>query len=136
MGRISSVRLLFLAYCRLLVGNGSKTQFWHAKCPGDNPLKSQYPNLVLKCIPKNLLISDGLERQGENITWNLMLSSRRVGSEVEQRYIQLMDDKVIWEMEPSGVFTVKSLYNILWLDKFIPANNFSRKVWSYKPLSG
>ncbi|KAL4179862.1 hypothetical protein AMTRI_Chr13g122260 [Amborella trichopoda] len=142
--RISSNKLLFLAYSRVLVGNGSKTQFWHAKWLSDGLLKSMYLDLFLNCIVKNLLINHVTIWQGENITWNLTRSSKKISFEVERQSLQLMPrlydlclspcrvDKAIWELEPSGVFTVKSLYNILWMDRFTPTNNFSIKVWSCK----
>jgi hypothetical protein len=100
------------------IGDGARIQFWFDVWAGPRPLRDCFPNLF--SISDNLIISVALACNAE-----LGIRFRRTFSQPaseEWRLLQTIidnsnlgqgHDKIVWGLDPSGVYTVNSMYNKL-----------------------
>lgn len=109
------VKDLFNRGVRHKIGNGCRTSFWGDVWLGECPLKVKYNNLFNICQAPDLCVAKSLVGDVWNINFN-----RSFGEETSQwenlknaiMEVDLNDemDKMIWCLEKSRVFLVRSLY--------------------------
>jgi hypothetical protein len=117
------------------VGNGLATRFWEDTWLGDVPLAQQYPSLYNIVQHKNVMVSTVLNQTPINVCFRRGLN--------DHKWIEWLDlcqklitvtltpepDKFIWNLNESGLFTVKSMY----LDLMNGHTRFLRKyLWKMK----
>ena len=132
---------IFLAHAKMKLGNGRRIKFWEDAWVERENFKDKYPNLFRLSILHNKPVSDFLDNSiNHQMSWNLHL--RRNVSEREiveladllstlERVMEcgVLEDKWVWELESSGLFTCKSLFKYL-IDKpaYTPFN-FHHFIW-------
>ncbi|KAL4202283.1 hypothetical protein AMTRI_Chr02g220250 [Amborella trichopoda] len=95
--------------------DGAHAAFWSSKWIGN-------------CTLKIHNIKDVVTGQVNQVLWNLILDVRSVKYATEQQFASLTHilyylirgERVVWELEARGSFTMKSLYHCLIEDKLFP----------------
>ena len=106
----------FFTHGSFVLGNGHDTRFWEDIWLGDMPLAIQYPSLFNIARHKNVLVADVLLHRPLNIEFRRSLTGNRWTSwlNLVERLmrVSLTDspDVFNWNSNPSGIFSVKSLY--------------------------
>jgi hypothetical protein len=101
------------------IGNGQQVRFWEDTWLGDSPLASQYPLLYNIVRRKNVLVADVLSNTPLNIEFRRTLTGNKWEAWIAlvQRLIlvTLSEEKdiFVWKLTMSGLFTVKSMYEII-----------------------
>ena len=106
----------FFKHITFKIGNGDGIRFWEDTWLGDNPLSMQYPSLYNIVRHKNILVANALAGGQVNIQFRRSL----VGDKWKD-WLNLVErlmsislsrepDSLTWNLTPSGVFSVKSLY--------------------------
>jgi hypothetical protein len=98
------------------VGNGENTRFWEDKWLGDKSLAQQYPSLygVVQC--KQVTVASVLGQNPLGIEFRRSLTGFRwerwlhLVSRLMDVSLSSEQDKFVWSLTTSGVFTVKSMY--------------------------
>ena len=101
---------------RFEVGNGADTLFWEDVWLGNNSLASQYPLLYNIVQRKEVSVADVMSHNPLNIEFRRALSGNKWDSwlHLVRRLMDVQlcgaEDKFVWNLTPSGVFSVKSMY--------------------------
>jgi hypothetical protein len=106
------------------LGDGCNIGFWKFRWMGNQPFCDLYPNLYAKEVSKDVLVSNRMQRNDENIEWNWMWSDNLSHNDAGQ-LLELQDllveihlepgrmDRWRWIPGPIGLFTVNSCYKML-----------------------
>jgi hypothetical protein len=106
----------FFSRGQFKVGNGSTVCFWEDVWLGQTPLAQQYPSLYNIIQHKDVLVATVLAQSPLNICfrrgfndhkWNQWLHLCQRLATVNLSNEQ---DRFVWNLTDSGVFTVKSFY--------------------------
>ena len=117
------------------VGNGQETRFWEDGWLGEVPLAAQYPTLYNVTRHKNILVADALANGSVHIEFRRNLTGNKWNSWLNllQKLITINltneDDKFVWKLTSTGVFTVKSMYEDL-LNGYTV--NLRKQIWKLK----
>jgi hypothetical protein len=123
---------IFKQGARFSPGSNSDVRFWTDHWTGDAALSVRYARLFQICADPEITIVRAYEGDG----WRIFFR-RSFGEEEVALWVQLVQeleevvpaegrDKVSWNLESSGRFSVKSLYNMLSQG---PAAPFSNAIW-------
>jgi mannosylglycoprotein endo-beta-mannosidase len=113
---LHKIKHYFKLGAKFSVGNDTKIRFWTDLWIGDFPLSSRFVRLFQISADPQGLVSQ-FYRDG---TWNIRFR-RSFGVEEQDSWDELLaelrevhisdsDDSVSWNLEPSGTFSTKSLY--------------------------
>lgn len=61
--------ILFLALCKLVIGNGRDVRFWEDWWIGDKAVKDNFPRLYNLCFDKNKSVADMLEKGLDSVSF-------------------------------------------------------------------
>jgi hypothetical protein len=106
----------FFAHGSFSVGNGESVRFWEDVWLGDRPLAQQYPCLYSIVQRNHVTVANVLSHTPLNIVFRRSLTGNKWTRWLHlcQRLMSVSlsssHDKFIWNLNSSGVFTVKSLY--------------------------
>lgn len=105
-GRVARVHDLMQAHPRILVGNG-ECSFWHANWSGQGCLSDIFPDVDPVSGNLNLYLHEGF--------WSLDMLPHVVVPFVLEFHIHFtgLVDRLIWEPERSGLFTLASAYQLV-----------------------
>ena len=147
--------------CKLVLSNGGRIRFWEDKWIGENPLCNLFPTLYAITASKGKMIGKVWESLRGEGWWNLRffklfndwemdeaqrLISSISGSSVRQRE----EDKILWNVDKKGQYTVKANYRhmenactdnyptgLIW-NSWVPpkVSVFTWEVWWGKVLTG
>lgn len=112
----------FPSYCKVKVGNGYQTSFWHTAWTHLGPLREAFPNLFSTSILQVVSIATMGGWQGGRWLWfNFGIPTTNIPSKqttldlqllhnaLEQQHpIQQIKDQVQWLVEKHDVYSVKS----------------------------
>jgi hypothetical protein len=116
---ILKIKHLFRSGARFHVQNGRGTRFWLDRWRGAEPLASKFPSLFAICSDQEISVSQALEAPQLNIHFRRSLSPADLVSwsglrdDVASCTLSDGQDRVSWALEPSGQFSVSSIYNHL-----------------------
>jgi hypothetical protein len=117
------------------VGNGCNTRFWEDTWLGKTLLAHQYPSLYNIVHHKNVTVAHVLAQTPLNITFRRVLRGNKWSSWVNlcRKLIRINlnedNDRFVWDLTSTGLFTVKSMYEDLMNDH----TPFLRKyLWKVK----
>jgi hypothetical protein len=107
----------FSRCCRKIIGNGQRTLFWEDLWVGDKPLREKFPRLYFLTV--NFTVARVF-----NEGWGCIRFRRVLFGETAKLWQELknlcqnvtlsnVEDRSKWLLTKNGVFTVKSLYNLL-----------------------
>ena len=109
-----------------VVGEGNRIRFWHDPWSGPTPLKELYPELFAYFVVQEALISDMVifAPDGGGRSWNFLFQRnfdewemRRFYSFYEHVSARIPSGEgegtLIWQLNSSGVFDVRSFYSAL-----------------------
>jgi hypothetical protein len=116
---LHKLKAVFKQGARFFPGSNSDVRFWTDHWTGEEALSVRYPRLFQICADPEISI----ERAYEDDGWRIFFR-RSFGQEETTLWQQLVQDledvvpseggdKVLWKLEASGRFSVKSLYNSL-----------------------
>jgi hypothetical protein len=109
------IKHLFKLGARHMVVDGRRTMFWLDKWHGAEPLRTRFPGLFDICDDPTVSVAQVCgEPSAMRFRRSLDPGLRAVWLElvVIMDSVQLREgaDLVIWDLEPSGVFSVHSMY--------------------------
>ena len=99
-----------------IVKDGSQVRFWEDRWLGNITLREQYPQLYNIARKKYDTVADVLSTQISNISWqrdligNKLISWNNLLSRLEGIELRQERDEFRWNLDQSGVFSVKSHY--------------------------
>jgi len=113
---------VFKSFVHFEVRNGARVFFWHDTWCGDQPLKVLFPNLFRMTRLRDSMVHDFYLWYGTQYHWDITFT-RSPNDWKEESIISLLtlladlyavgflegDDKIIWSLHSSGLFSVKSL---------------------------
>jgi hypothetical protein len=116
---LHKLKAVFKQGARFFPGSNSDVRFWTDHWTGEEALSVRYPRLFQICADPEISIERAYEGDG----WRIFFR-RSFGQEETTLWQQLVQDledvvpseggdKVLWKLEASGRFSVKSLYNSL-----------------------
>ena len=125
----------FLEFGTFIVKDGSQVRFWEDRWLGNITLQEQYPQLYNIVRKKHDTVADVLSIQIPNISWrrdligNKLISWNNLLSRLEGIELRQERDEFRWNLDQSGVFSVKSHYLGL-IHQDTP--NLNKKLWKLK----
>jgi hypothetical protein len=111
------VKKLFWPYVRIQNGNGEKSRFWEDISIGESSLANTFPGLYSVSKDHNITVASVINSGVENLKiqralvgerWSLWDALRNLCRNVVLNDNE--EDRLIWTLSPSGVFSVKSFY--------------------------
>ena len=132
---ILKVRDIFFKFCRKKIGNCCRTRFWDDTWIGEESLKDIFPRLYNISHSKNITVSKVFSEG-----WNTLKFRRNLWGELAILWYRLqelcahvrlmeVEDRCVWTLMKSGIFSVRSLYNAL---KKTQVKVPYRKIWFVK----
>lgn len=125
------------------VGDGSNTQFWHHLWIGNAPLCQSFPRLYSISVDKLCSIAEMGEHSADG--WRWILNWRRNLFEWEFEILHslnnllssahishLSEDGWKWKLEESGIYSVRSAFNLLSGIRDQDSDNISSLIWCHK----
>ncbi|MFS7949948.1 putative reverse transcriptase zinc-binding domain-containing protein [Helianthus anomalus] len=123
---------------RAIPGNGRSVVFWKERWLGIEPLQSRFPNLFTLERVKNAKLSDRVTvadgRVVLNFSWIRQPATMEELADLQNMSAVIFnntgigEDRWVWELDDSAVFSVKSLKRTLQLNRF--ANLGNDFVWN------
>ncbi|WOK93267.1 hypothetical protein Cni_G01962 [Canna indica] len=119
---IMSIRDIFRSYLHFHVGSGASTRLWTDPWLNGNRLCDKYPRLFQLASAPNALIVDSkeLNDQGIILGWNILFNNyidtqliSSLASDLAPILFSSGEDTISWRWCSHGIFSTKSLYNIL-----------------------
>jgi hypothetical protein len=116
---LHKLKAVFKQGARFFPGNNSDILFWTDHWTEEEALSVRYPRLFQICADPEITVERAYEGDG----WRIFFR-RSFGQEESNLWLQMVQDleevvpgegrdKVLWKLEASGRFSVKSLYNTL-----------------------
>ena len=107
-----------------VVGDGKRTKFWNDRWFGDLPLDVAFPSLFSRAMAKEAWVGDLWSYEYGGGCWNPVFSRSfndwemedvesflgRIG---EKRVTKGVEDTIRWVEAKNGMFSIKSMYNVL-----------------------
>jgi hypothetical protein len=118
-----------------VINDGRRTCFWTDWWIRDRPLKEIFPNLFNICENPTTSVATVLDSGCLNITFRRSLNpeGRRqwieLGTLTDSIALTTGKDKIIWHLDPSGKFSVQSMYAKLSQGASVA---FHKDVWEVK----
>ena len=147
--------------CKLMLGNGGRIRFWEDKWNGENPLCNLFPTLYAITTSKGKMIGEVWESLRGEGGWNLRFFSpfndweldeaqRLISSTSGNSVRQRVEDKILWDVDKKGQYTVKANYmhmenaridnylvGLIWNSRVPPkVSVFTLEAWWGKVLTG
>ena len=123
-----------LGYCSRKIGDGRNTKFWTEKWDGNSLLKDRFPRMYALEVNKLITVAS---KKVQGADTDSLRRRPRGGVESEQwtamqtliSGIKLtpMEDRWVWTLESSGIFTVRS--SRIAIDKGILISNGAPTRW-------
>jgi hypothetical protein len=129
------VKNVFLKFGTFTIKDGSQIRFWEDKWLGNRPLRDQYPQLYNIARKKQDTVAEILSTKIPNISRRRDLTGPKLvmwnNLVARLANIDLTDegDEFNWNLDPTGVFSVKTHYLAL-IYQNVP--NTNKKLWKSK----
>nr|GEX70656.1 RNA-directed DNA polymerase, eukaryota, reverse transcriptase zinc-binding domain protein [Tanacetum cinerariifolium] len=127
-------------YMRIKLGDGENTAFWEDNWSEGGKLKYKYPRLYSLELCKSIYVGSKLVQS------SLTDSFRRIpiGGAEQQQFNEMVDlvnsisiapmsDRLVWELESSGEFTVSSVRKLIY-DIWLPRSECKTRLIKYVPI--
>ena len=125
----------FLRFGTFLIKDGSQVRFWEDSWLGNSPLCDQYPQLYNIVRKKQDTVADVLSTQIPNLSWrrdligNKLVMWNNLVSRLSTIVLSQERDEFKWNLDQTGVFSVKSHYLGL-INQNTP--NLNKRIWKLK----
>ena len=125
----------FLRFGTFVIKNGSQVRFWEDIWLGNTPLRQQYPQLYNIARRKHDTVGQVLSAPTPNLSWRRDLIGNKLAmwNDLAARLAPITlshdEDEFRWNLDPAGVFSVKSHYWGL-ISQNVP--NVNKKLWKLK----
>uniref|UniRef100_A0ACD5TWE6 Uncharacterized protein n=1 Tax=Avena sativa TaxID=4498 RepID=A0ACD5TWE6_AVESA len=132
---LHKIKHLFKAGARHHVCDGKRTRFWLDWWHGEQPLKDRYPSLFAICDDPEILAAQVCLIDVINLRFRRALDQAGVISwldlvqNLEDVTLGQIKDTVSWHLDPSGCYSVKSMYQFL--SRGISVAHF-KEIWKAK----
>ena len=138
-----SISLIFTCWSRHLsvrVGNGEVVRFWEDVWMGQSSFAADFPHLYRVARSHNSSIASMACSLLAPIAWNFDFSRNLYDRETSQlvsllsrvdhfSLSPLLEDKRVWALHSSGIFSCKSFFDYIIDNPQIPQFPFCKKVW-------
>ena len=117
------------------LGNGRHILFWEDWWTGSAPLKERFPLLFAVCANPNLAVSNAYNGEGWYIRFRRTFGEAELAQwgqlwqEIEPIRPSEDPDTISWALEPSGVFSTRSLYRKLCT---CPSSLIAKDIWKVR----
>jgi len=125
----------FLRFGTFVIKNVSQVRFWEDIWLGNTPLRQQYPQLYNIARRKHDMVGQVLLAPTPNLSWRRDLIGNKLAmwNDLAARLAPITlshdEDEFRWNLDPAGVFSVKSHYWGL-ISQNVP--NVNKKLWKLK----
>jgi len=125
----------FLKFGTFTIKNGSQVKFWEDIWLENRPLRQQYPQLYNIVRKKQDMVGQVLSTPQPNLSWrrdligNNLAAWNNLATRLAALNLSQEDDEFKWDLDPSGVFSVKTRYRAL-INRNVPYDN--KKLWKLK----
>ena len=125
----------FLKFGTFTIKNGSQVRFWEDIWLENRPLRQQYPQLYNIVSKKQDTVGQVLSTPQPNLSWrrdligNNLAAWNNLATRLAALNLSQEDDEFKWDLDPSGVFSVKTHYRAL-INRNVPYDN--KKLWKLK----
>ncbi|KAI7988304.1 hypothetical protein LOK49_LG13G01113 [Camellia lanceoleosa] len=121
--RNPSLKEFFVSNLKIVLGNGSRAKFWVDSWCNTQSLALVFPRLFSLSVHKDGSVSDFVQRSSAGVDWNLLFRRHLFAWEEDdlvglQGYLMAapnlrnnVEDKCSWLANPSGVFSVASVWD-------------------------
>ena len=129
------VKSEFLRFGSFTIKNRAQVRFWEDTWLGNKPLCQQYPQLYNIVKKKQDTVGEVLSTPSPNLSWRRDLIGHNLTrwnilvSRLAHINLTEEQDEFKWELDPIGVFTVKTHYRGL-INQNVP--NRYKKLWKLK----
>uniref|UniRef100_A0A453N7P7 Reverse transcriptase zinc-binding domain-containing protein n=1 Tax=Aegilops tauschii subsp. strangulata TaxID=200361 RepID=A0A453N7P7_AEGTS len=117
---IIQLLLLLRIGTSIAVGMGSTTLFWFDRWAGESPFAARFPDLFAVTVDPRVSVETALIDLGrlafrrpfgppETIAWHELLDTVAL----HEPHLAHPHDLLSWSLEPSGIFSTKSLYRAI-----------------------
>jgi hypothetical protein len=113
------VKSVFSLGAKHHIRNGESTRFWEDWWQGQGPLKDRYPTLYGIAVDPHVTVAGCCAAEGWQVTFRRGLGTRErmdlnsILAGILGVHLSEGQDVISWLLEPSGKFSVKSLYRKL-----------------------
>ena len=125
----------FLRFGTFVIKDGSQVRFWEDTWLENSPLRDQYPQLYNIVRKKQDTVADVLSTQIPNLSWrrdligNKLVMWNNLVSRLSTIVLSQERDEFKWNLDQTGVFSVKSHYLGL-INQNTP--NLNKRIWKLK----
>jgi len=125
----------FLRFGTFVIKDGSQVRFWEDTWLENSPLRDQYPQLYNIVRKKQDTVADVLSTQIPNLSWrrdligNKLVMWNNLVSRLSTIVLSQEKDEFKWNLDQTGVFSVKSHYLGL-INQNTP--NLNKRIWKLK----
>ena len=129
------VKCDFLRFGTFIINDGSQVRFREDTWLGNSPLRDQYPQLYNIVRKKQDTVADVLSTQIPNLFWrkdligNKLVMWNNLVSRLSTIVLSQERDEFKWNLDQTGVFSVKSHYLGL-INQNTP--NLNKRIWKLK----
>lgn len=116
---IQTLKPIFRMGAVVAVNRGTDTLFWLDCWFGNDPLRVQFPLLFAITEQPAIMVATAVEDQGRNLSFRRSLGPSEAAEWLELSalianvILSLSPDVTSWKLDPSGLFSTKSLYDRL-----------------------
>jgi hypothetical protein len=131
---LHKIKHFFKLGAKHMVCDGKRTMFWLDLWAGRRPLRDSFPTLFSICDNPQLLVASACEEPSRlRFRRSFNLAARREWEELQRILDEINlcpgEDKVVWNLDPSGCYSVSSMYNKLSEGASVA---FARDIWAAK----
>ena len=125
----------FLRFGTFVIKDGSQVRFWEGTWLENSPLRDQYPQLYNIVRKKQDTVADVLSTKIPNLSWrrdligNKLVMWNNLVSRLSTIVLSQERDEFKWNLDQTGVFSVKSHYLGL-INQNTP--NLNKRIWKLK----
>ena len=128
------IKNLFWSCCKMAVGKGDRTSFWEDDRLVDTSFSQKFPRLFSVSLNRNISVRDAFSRGFASLRFRRAMVGvlGEQWSQLQQLLAGIVlteeEDRLVWKLTDSGIFSVKSFYLALQIHRLVPY----RFLWKIK----